>query len=154
MFPRDHYEYELSDYGLTFDWTIYEEERKYHIQASSHVYMLSNKSYVHEPTGAIRIREDCTRKNSPYRTIVGVLASKEVDENGLPKYRRLADMIVRDTSDENVRAVLEQEGLVAERWTYEGAWSWSWSSLPQRGRRRFLNAGYRVKDWVDELLTG
>jgi hypothetical protein len=162
MFPIDRYEYELSDYNLHFEWTTYEEERRYHIRTSTHTYMLCNTSYVHEPTGAIRIREDHTRNKGLYRAVIGVLVSKEVDEKGLPKYRRLAEMIVRDTSEENVRAVLAQEGLLTERWTYEGAWSWGWSSLPTRGRRRFLNflenrgstVGYWVKGCLDKVFDG
>jgi hypothetical protein len=161
MLPIDR-KYELADYGLYFDWTTYEEERRYHEWASHDWVWRGNTSYVDKPTGAIRLREDFTRKNSPYRTFVGVLASKEKDENGLPKYRRLAEMTVSDTSDEYVRAVLEQEGLLAERWTYEGAWSWSWFSLPRRCRRPFLNfladrgqaIGYWVREWIEVVFDG
>jgi hypothetical protein len=149
--PVDRYEYELEDYGLTFDWTTYEDEYGY-------------KPYVHKPTGAIEIMEDeeCEKdKFKSYCTVIGVLASTEIDENGYPKYRRLAKMIVFNPSNEYVRAYIEKS-VLADRWMYEGAWLWRWSSLPTRGRRRFLNflvdrgraVGYRLRELVDRVFDG
>ncbi len=143
MLPRDRYKYELEDYNLPFDWTTYGEERRYGY------YIDLQTAYIDIPTGAVQIVEKRTREigwGKPYRTVIGVLASKEVDAKGQPKYRRLVDVGVLVPSDANVRALdahvrvlIEQQAWVMDRWTYEGAWAWGWSSLPTRARRRIFN---------------
>jgi hypothetical protein len=146
MFPIDQYHYKLKDYGLSFDCMTYEEERTYRDTPTELSAYIDGQYWVDKPTGAIQIieerdwgKETCTQE---YCVIRGILASTEVDETGYPKYRRLVEIAVLDTSDEYVRAVLEKEGLLADRWTYEGKWSWQgkwFKSLPTRGMRRFLD---------------
>ncbi len=161
MLPRDRYAYKFKDFGLPFNCTTYEEERTYRDRPTELSEYIDGQYWVDKSTGAIQIiekwdwgKETRTRE---YCIIRGILASTEVDENGYPKYRRLVEIAVFDPSDEYVRAVLEKEGLLADRWTYEGEWSWGWASLPTRARRRFLDfvAGrgwYRA--WYRQMYGG